>query len=256
MNAPYPIAISDDSHGFPGRKAGAGVYQRIISLIPWHTRYFEPFLGSGHIMKMKRPAKESFGVDRAKRPVPIAGCDVVQGCGIEFLETHPFREGDFIYCDPPYLFSERGGRFIYDYELSREDHVRLLNALRALRVPVLLSGYPSALYDGLLIGWNRREFTVTTRGGPRRECLWFNYREPEVPFDTRYLGKDFRERERLKRKAGRWVEGLDRLPEHERAVILNGIFQRFAAVIVMDGDNLRYPSSKTTILQGGLDPVM
>lgn len=52
------IAIYGENAGmtYPGGKAAAGVYQRIINLMPPHSLYIEPFLGGGAIMKLKKPA--------------------------------------------------------------------------------------------------------------------------------------------------------------------------------------------------------
>lgn len=49
--------------GYPGGKAGSGIYQRIINQIPPHEIYVEPFLGGGAIMYHKRRALLDVGVD-------------------------------------------------------------------------------------------------------------------------------------------------------------------------------------------------
>ena len=48
---------------YPGGKAGAGVYQTIINLMPWHAVYIEPFLGGGAVMRLKRPSLVNIGMD-------------------------------------------------------------------------------------------------------------------------------------------------------------------------------------------------
>ncbi len=48
---------------YPGGKNAPGVYQSIINLMPPHEVYIEPFLGSGAILRLKRPAAVSLGVD-------------------------------------------------------------------------------------------------------------------------------------------------------------------------------------------------
>ena len=49
---------------YPGGKNAPGVYQTIINLMPPHAVYIEPFLGSGAIMRLKRRARVTIGIDR------------------------------------------------------------------------------------------------------------------------------------------------------------------------------------------------
>jgi len=86
------------------------------------------------------------------------------------------------YVDPPYLHSlrhERGWRGEksrgYAHELTEQDHAELLGTLRALAGMVILSGYPSQLYDEALTAWVRVErAALADKGRPRREVLWIN----------------------------------------------------------------------------------
>lgn len=87
------------------------------------------------------------------------------------------------YIDPPYLPETRSsgnrrrgkGFHVYEHELETEDHVALLNFLTTLKGMVVLSGYPSELYDALLPGWQRHEKEAYADGGrARRECIWLN----------------------------------------------------------------------------------
>lgn len=80
-----------------------------------------------------------------------------------------------IYADPPYLLSTRSGRQ-YKHEMDERDHVELLEALKAHRGPVLLSGYDSELYNDDLHGWYRDEATTYAQTATkRREVLWMNF---------------------------------------------------------------------------------
>lgn len=210
-----------------GGKSQSGVYQRIINLIPPHDVYIEPFLGGGAIMRMKRAARLSYGIDRSEAALEMARgshAQLVNGCGIDFLERFDFRGGEFVYCDPPYLHSTRRSRARYDFEMTDADHARLLGVLRALPCPVLLSGYPSALYDDALTGWGRDEFEVMTRGHTwATEVLWFNYPRPAALHDVAFVGDNYRERLRIKRKRARWAARLARMPALERAALFSAL---------------------------------
>lgn len=215
-----------------GGKSQAGTFQRIINLIPPHRTYIEPFVGGGAILKRKAPAARSIACDlvAASELALPAGVEFIAASGIGFLENHRFVGGEFVYCDPPYLHSTRKSRARYRYELTDADHVRLLRALLALPCPVLLSGYPSALYDGMLTGWNREEFQVMTRGHSwATEVLWFNYPRPTILHDVSYVGSDYRERLRIKRKKERWAARFKKMPVLERAALFSALVDAMGA---------------------------
>ena len=106
-----------------------------------------------------------------------------------------------IYADPPYVSSTRrngrgwGGRD-YAHEFTDDDHERLAAALNATPAKVILSGYPSDLYNALYPGWVMRTYATTARssnlraqGRSRRvEALWFNY-EPDLTLMAHAEGK-------------------------------------------------------------------
>jgi DNA adenine methylase len=85
-----------------------------------------------------------------------------------------------LYVDPPYLGTTRGWDSAYRIEMRAEsDHRDLADALHAARAAVVLSGYPSDLYDReLYVGWDRYTIAATTgQGGSRQartEALWSN----------------------------------------------------------------------------------
>jgi len=204
-----------------GGKSQAGVYQKIINLIPPHRVYIEPFLGGGAIMRLKRPAEISHGVDRAAvNPALLQVCQFHCGCGISFLEVYPWQGDEFVYCDPPYLWATRGGRKYYEHEMPDEDHRRLLHVLLKIPAMVMISGYPSEMYDQELAGWNREQFINYTRAhSARQEVLWFNYPRPVKLHDDRYTGINFRERWRIEKKRRRWKARLQKMPPLERETL-------------------------------------
>lgn len=82
------------------------------------------------------------------------------------------------YLDPPYLPDTRADNCRLDgyaHEMSEADHASMAIVLSSLRGMVVLSGYPSPLYDELYAGWQRIEKrAMADHGRARTECLWFN----------------------------------------------------------------------------------
>ena len=146
-----------------------------------------------------------------------------QGDGITFIENRHFEPDEFLYCDPPYLPSTRSGRRLYTYEMTNADHRRFLRAIRGLPCMVMISGYWSQMYASALKGWNVVSYEAMTRGGPAVEYLWFNFPPPVALHDYRYLGANFRERERIKRQKARWTARLLRMPPLQRQALLAAI---------------------------------
>jgi hypothetical protein len=100
----------------------------------------------------------------------------------------------------------------------------LLAVLKSLPCMVMISGYWSELYAHELKDWRSISFQAMTRGGfPAMEWLWMNYPEPFKLHDYAFLGENFRERERIKRKKMRWTERLKSMPALERFAILSVI---------------------------------
>ncbi|NIL59659.1 DNA adenine methylase [Salinispora arenicola] len=83
-----------------------------------------------------------------------------------------------LYVDPPYPRHTRTGTN-YRHELPDDAaHRELADALHQTRAAVVLSGYPSELYDDLYAGWDRVDITTGTgQGGTwagRTEVIWSN----------------------------------------------------------------------------------
>ena len=114
------------------------------------------------------------------RSVMIEHCD-----GIDLIRSMATADA-VVYADPPYLASTRAGHSTpadYRHELDVVDHRRLAAVLHLTPAAVVLSGYPSALYDELYGQWWSVDVAVTarssnaarsgTRAG-RVERLWCN----------------------------------------------------------------------------------
>jgi DNA adenine methylase len=73
---------------YPGSKGCA--YQRTISLMPQHATYMETHMGGGSVLRYKRPARRSIGIDtdlgvvERWRSAGLAGLQVVHGSAATF----------------------------------------------------------------------------------------------------------------------------------------------------------------------------
>jgi DNA adenine methylase len=282
---------------WPGGKDGAGVAQRLINEIPPHDVFISPFLGDCAILRRKRPAAISIGIDldranidRWARAQPVPRLQLYHCDGIEWLRhafdfysvaiaakksgrrstaaasgaadvsdaksrgrVDPAAEsrdptrlfaraphnsatgsrvavlGDgrrrFVYIDPPYLFAtRRSQRPIYANEMSDRDHERLLATAVALPCMVMVSHYPHPLYAEALAHWRTFTYTAQTRGGGKAtEQVWCNFPEPEELHDARYLGRNKREREKIRRRVRNWTAGLARMKPLERQAVLDSL---------------------------------
>ena len=204
-------------------------YQHIINLMPPHRVYIELFLGGGAVMRHKRPAEVSIGVDLDETVIQSWRdqdlCKVQLHCtdALDFLSAYDFIGDELLYADPPYLPRTRRRSRVYRHDLDEGSHVRLLTALGSLSCRVILSGYPSDLYDEMLRNWARSEFNGTSHIGRRREVLWHNFEPPTLLHDYAFIGDTFRDRERVRRRAKRWQRRLELMPECERLALLTAL---------------------------------
>jgi hypothetical protein len=209
--------------GYFGSKATSGLCQPIIALMPPHDTYIESHLGGGAIMKRKPPALRNIGIDLDQRALEKFQCDcpveLVHGCAHRFLADYDYRGRELVYCDPPYLKETRSSARRYRFDYEERDHRELLSLLKKLPCRVILSGYPSALYDEGLTGWQSLELQVMNQGGVVTEKLWFNF-SPERVHWARYAGKNHGERQRIKRKAENWARRYRALAPGERLSVL------------------------------------
>ena len=81
--------VEDLSMAYPGGKGR--VFQRIISMMPLHRTYIETHLGQGTVLRRKRHAEVSFGIDKDPavvarwRTTDLPGCTIVQGDAVDFV---------------------------------------------------------------------------------------------------------------------------------------------------------------------------
>jgi DNA adenine methylase len=209
-----------------GSKATSGLCQPIIAMMPPHGTYIETHLGGGAVMKRKPPALRNIAIDLDPKPLKFFQCDYpvekIHGCAHQFLSAYAYRGRELVYCDPPYLHQTRSSNRRYRFDYEEQDHIELLQILKGLPCSVILSGYPSNVYDELLTDWGTLELQVMNQSGVRTEKLWFNFTPDRVHW-CRYAGKNFTDRQRIKRKAENWGRRYQVLPRAERLAVLSSI---------------------------------
>ncbi len=137
----------------------------------------------------KDPGGSSFGMPGyleayrerfAPAAVRLIGVSLEARPALELIESYGSHPKALLYVDPPYLGSTRQWGNQYRHEMRTDDeHRELAAALRAIPAAVVLSGYPSDLYDvELYSDWDRIEIaTQNSQGGARSErteVLWSN----------------------------------------------------------------------------------
>lgn len=223
---------------YPGGKNAPGTYQQIINLIPPHDVFVEPFVGSGAVFINKRPADINVVNDINPRIAAewehyqltdgklIVHCDDA----IEVCNKYQALRRSFVYLDPPYLYSTRRGgqRKIYLFEAGDEEyHEKLILWALEAKCMVLISGYDHYFYNQALSNWNTHSWQVRTRVGYAIEKVWYNYPTPVILHDDSYLGRNFREREKIKLKRQRWINRFSSLDEPVRVSILSELNRQF-----------------------------
>ena len=230
-----------------GGKGGDGVFQTIINQIPPHEAFVSGFLGRCAIMRNKKPAEVNIGVEIDPNVINMWSdseiwpriddrqrLDIVQGDFLKIELSKFLKEiqpkKTFVYLDPPYPLETRKSRKRYRYEMDDADHHELVTNCSNTEYMMAISSYPNDLYDEILgeNGWRWIDYKAQTRSGkPAAERLYMNYPEPERLHDTRYLGSNYREREKYKLRAATIVRKLERLSILEREAVLQAIRRRF-----------------------------
>lgn len=181
---PYARDVFDDAHEHRGTDPLDRAYRFAIRSKMGHG--FKTYQKTG--FKVDRYARErSYCVDcwnrlpadlleAAKR---LKGVQIENRPALDLIRKFN-HDNVLIYADPPYLMETRGGKQ-YRYEMNEQDHLELLEALKQHAGPVILSGYPSEMYDRELKNWNRiTRKSYNQNSDQRTEVLWCNFDLPQL----------------------------------------------------------------------------
>jgi DNA adenine methylase len=112
----------------------------------------------------------------------LAGVTIENRDAIKVMRQHDAASTLF-YVDPPYVHSTRSSLRVkngnrghyYRHDMTDAQHRELARYLHSVRGMVVLSGYPSALYDELFGDWEQFDRPHMADGArPRLERIWLN----------------------------------------------------------------------------------
>lgn len=226
---------------YPGGKGSDGTYQNLINFIPPHDVYIDGCLGNSELAIRIKPATFQIGVDidpdviTAWEQTEGHNLQLHHGSILDFLKNPvltllPGRI--FIYLDPPYPFEARrgGAKPLYRHEMTEADQLALLKTITSMGstihgqpIMIMISSYENALYNNYLKNWLRHSFPGKSRRGGTTETIYMNYAPPVELHDYQYLGRNFSDRQRIKKKIARHVSRLMETPVLERQAILQNL---------------------------------
>ena len=111
----------------------------------------------------------------------LQGVLIENRAAIEVMQQHDTAD-TLHFVDPPYVFGTRSLRNVvhgcYRHEMTDEQHLELLGVLKNLQGMVVLSGYPSDLYQRELADWQVHTTGSRISAGRgtavKTEVLWLN----------------------------------------------------------------------------------
>jgi DNA adenine methylase len=124
----------------------------------------------------------------------LQGIVIEQRPAVDVIQKNDTPETLF-YVDPPYLHSVRSGisNQAYRHEMTDAEHKELATVLHEAQGKVVISGYPSDLYEELYSNWHREEKEARADGSrPRTEVLWMNFMPVKQAFEANAFAGDYK----------------------------------------------------------------
>jgi DNA adenine methylase len=232
------------SKKYPGQKNIPGVYQKIINQIPAFSEMIELFAGSAQITKL-------IDLDGKKCTLIDADSSVINQLKNEWVEdsfhhkklnglihfyltdallylktsnndSYTFRNGRFIFADPPYHHSTRpNNKEIYTNEMTHEQHLEFLQECLSLNCMCMIIHPSCDLYNEMLKDWRKVEIKIRYHRKTSVEYLYMNYPEPTQLQDYSFLGSDCWDRQRIDKRVKAAVAKFTKMNVLERNKILN-----------------------------------
>ena len=120
----------------------------------------------------------------------IAGVSLESRDGLEVIADYGRHPNVLLYVDPPYLASARNSTNYREEFATDGQHRALAEALLQCTASVVLSGYPSPLYDELFADWHRLDMRAWTGNGIREGATKTDGNRTEVLWSNRPIGDE------------------------------------------------------------------
>ena len=215
---------------------------RIISLLPPHGVFVEPFAGTSPLSAVKLPARRTIVIDC--NPVVVAElegltsdwAEVTLGDGVVFMETlgddggavecekaEPLTARILVVCRPPAIRVRTHLAKAKPF-WSEAEHRRFLRVANRLKCFTAVVARSSPLYETELAGWTRVRLTRICSES-RGYVSWLNFARPTVLHDYRFIGGNKSGCRAVRRQQERLINKLHQM----RPVHRNAMLQRIAA---------------------------
>jgi hypothetical protein len=217
---------------YPGSCTASGELQKIISSIPRCDRFIEGMAGSGIVsMTVKGAAGivvndiDPSAINKIRLPVGnkenLSYEDLIDKYDYAGPKT-------VFFFDPPYLLESRSSKkMLYNFNWDKKDHQKFIAKALTVKSNCIILHYPCPLYDKAFKTWRKLCYRSMTHGGVRVKCLYMNFKQPALLLDHRFVGKDYTDRQRIKRKVESLINRLNNLDGQERAAILSAVIDHY-----------------------------
>lgn len=228
-----------------GSKNNSGLVQFIINHIPPHRTFIEAFAGSAVIARNIYQDQNVILIEKDElvfqhlKLLANTSFKVFNTQFLDFLYDYDFNSDPkdvFIYADPPYpIESRKQQKELYKCEMTDADHIELLSHLKCLGFNIMISTRENPIYNELLKNWTKLEFETVDRGGKAIEQIFVNYPVPCDRLHTyKFIGKDFTERQFLKRKKINLIEKLSKIKRKQPQLYFS-MLQELKSIIHTEG---------------------
>ena len=212
-----------------GGQNGSGHYQKLISMIPACTILVEGFLGySGVIRNLNLLPGVIAGFDMDPEVINLWGIDTPENMRLynaDYTRTEAYKgkKGVFFHYDPPYRNTSSPKKYRFDLKTDAEYERFLYFVTGDMRgETIMISHWQDDLFDQHLLpaGFHHVPFQTMSRRGMIENGVYMNYDPAVVPLlDYSYCGKDFTDRQRIKRKVSRTINNIKSFSPEELGLL-------------------------------------